>query len=881
MKKFRHLLMPILMLFMAAVVVAGAMAAPPATPSRQASPAPVPGAAAANTCDELQVIAIADQSGSMAGYTDAAGRYFPATDPNGMRFEGMRYIVDTLLDLHPVGYEASRFKVAIIDFGDQPAVRLGWTDLNALSGAEATQMKNNLAATFNPTAPLGNTVPGPAVQQASGLFSQLDTARPQVDGCPRRVIILFTDGLPYDDVAGFNWQTHMADLAGYSRAFLPDSNYSFFVVGFDENGAFYEQTLEAWGNVTGNPGRVLLARSPAEMGSYIARILNEALAETGTTATARGCAENGIVTVPPYMQLVRFTLFKIDPTLRLEIEDPAGGQITDSRPDVTVTGQTGVVETVTVNNPIPGEWNILTQLPSGTEDQCLVNFIAIAATEDIVDPQAGSAYSQYTKVPVTFQLVDSAGSALPDYGEDQYNLQMNVNLGYGGGETQIMSLSANPGQQYRGEVIPYYAGTAEVIVDATARDDNNTKYTIFPQKPIASFQVNPVGFISREGPTDGMRVGQHAELPLEFAVIDNAGQPIALDLPVTVELTLTDQNGQATPLPAPAGSGGVYSSMVTLADPGPQTLGYAASVTIPPQGNQPEQAVSLGGGQVSFDVFPVKLIRAEFGDIGGVATDPFLRSTGLQGQVKLTDHTGTPIGPATTGAPNPMRIFEVTIIDQASGEVVLQGDDLLATTGEPGVFKLVDNDLGRGNYTVEVRPATTVAEDFIWDGAVWTKEATGTMNPLFWGVVAAAAGVVALVAAGSTAQVRARQHPMTGSIQIYEKRYSQSMDGAEGVMEETERTLYTERLPNNRNKHTFRPKGAGGITKVIVTTPNDQASQSKSATLEIHRRKMPKQTVTLSPGTELNIPGTQVYVVKDRRAGGDSTAGSVDLADTF
>jgi hypothetical protein len=263
-----------------------------------------------------------------------------------------------------------------------------------------------------------------------------------------------------------------------------------------------------------------------------------------------------------------------------------------------------------------------------------------------------------------------------------------------------------------------------------------------------------------------------------------------------------------------------------------------------------------------------------------VATDPILRPTGLPLQVKLTDHTGTPIGPATTGAPNPMRIFEVTIIDQANGEVVLEGDDLLTTTGEPGVFQLVDNDLGRGNYTVEVRPATTVAEDFIWDGTEWTTEAVGRMNPLFWAVVAAAVGVVGLVAMTSTAHVRARQHPMSGSIQIYEKRFTQSPD-EEGVMDETERTLRTERLPLNKNKYTFRPN-VGGITKIVVTTPNDQASQSKSATLEIHRRKMPTQTAVLGPGGELNISGTQVYVAKDRRAGsGGSGADAAPLADSF
>lgn len=853
---------------MARATTSRALAAPP----RQTAPAT--SAAGANTCDELQVIAIADQSGSMSGYSDPnSGRYYPPTDPGGMRFDGPRYIVDTLLDLHPRGFDSSKFKAAVIDFGNVPQVRLNWVDLNPLTESEAIKMRNDLAATFGPTAQLGNTVPGTAVQQASSLFAQLDGLRPQVDGCPRRVIILFTDGLPFDDTPGFSWSAHLADLAGYARAYLPSQNYDFYVIGLDQSDAFYKQTLEAWAEVTGDPARVLLARNSGEMGSHIARILYENLAETGTTATVRGCAENGKVIVPPYMQLVRFTLFKVDPTLRLEIEDPSGRQVSDNQPGVTTSGQNGVVETVTVNNPSPGEWKILTQLPANTEDQCLVNFIAIAAVEEVVDPQGGATYSQYTKVPVVFQLVDSMGNALPDYGQDRYNLQMDVKLGYDSGEEQILSLSVNPGQQYRGEVIPYYTGSAAVVVDATAQDDNAKKYDIFPKKPVASFQVSPVSFTGRKVPADGLRVGQHTELPLEFAVVDATNQPIELDLPVSVKITLVDPDGQPASLPAPVVTKGVYSSTLLLAEPGAQKLEYSASVTIPPQGNQPEREVVLGSGQISFDVFPVHKIHAEFGEMGGVATDPFLRATGLPGQIKLVDEAGNLISPASTGVPDPMRIFDVSIIDQGSGEVVLEGADLLVPTGEPGVFQLVNNDLGRGRYTIKVQPATTLAEDFSWESTEWTSAATGRMNSLFWAVVAAAAGAIGLVGIVTGAQIRVRQHPMSGTIQIYERRYVAALDGEEGKQDMEERVLWKGRLPGNKNKQVIRPKGVKGITKIVVTTPNEATSKQKSVTLDIYRQKAVKQTATLLPGGRVDVTGTTFFIEKDQRAADDNDLG--------
>ncbi len=882
MKRFRALLVLGLVVGLLALVGV-ALALPPAAArpaAQQATPTPTP-AASASLCDELQVIFIVDQSGSMAGYTDAQGLYYPPTDPLGMRFEGLRVGFETILGVHPSFPDVS-FKAAVIDFGDAPSVRLPWTDLNPLTPGEADAQLQQLAPVFNPTGPLGNTLPGDAIEQAASLFAQQDQIRPQVDGCPRRVAILLTDGLPFDDVNGFNWQTHLADAAAYTRQFLPFPDNRLYVIGLDQNGAFFDDALDEWVNVTGSADQVKLASSTGQMGSYVAQILTDALANTGDVNLTRGCAENGEISVPPYKQQLRILLFKTtDLNLHLEVEDPNGRRLDNTQSDITITGQTSAVETLIADNPQPGVWRVLTQLPAGTEDQCLVNFIAIPAVAHVLEPAAGTHVPRFGKVPIAFQLVNEAGQALPSYGEDQYDLQMNVKLRYATGAEQIVSLSANPGQEYSGEATVYYEGPAAVRVNATALDPRNQLFTIF-DTDIASFEVDPVTFVSRDLPVAGQRIGQHTPVPISFAVLDSNNQPVELAVTVDVDLSLT-ADGQPQTVPALTQNGGVFSTTLPLDAFGPQTLVYTATVSIPAQGAQPGEVVTLGSGRVAFDVYQVSLITAQIEEpAGGIATDPLLRATGLPLVVRLVDEAGQPVTPAAAGAGNPTQVFDVTITDD-EGVVRLQGNDQFVTTGEPGVFQLKKNDLGRGNYSVVVRPATTLAENYNWAADEWSTSAVGQFNPWFLGVVAAALSAVGLLALVAAGQARLRRHPLSGAVQVYEQRWT-PIPGEEGNMEQSERTLLTVALPSNKNRHSVSPSRAGDITRLVITSPDEQTSLSKSAIVEVYRKKMKKAApISLSPNHPVNISGTQYYIVKDRRPGAEGGVGSTTavLSDEF
>jgi len=220
----------------------------------------------------------------------------------------------------------------------------------------------------------------------------------------------------------------------------------------------------------------------------------------------------------------------------------------------------------------------------------------------------------------------------------------------------------------------------------------------------------------------------------------------------------------------------------------------------------------------------------------------------------------------------------VTVSDP-EGQVLLQGTDQLVSTGQPGVFRLHENELGRGEYVVTVKPATALAENYQWRDADWGATANGRIDPLFYGVVAGSVAAAAALGALVVGQVRVRQHPLSGMVSVYEKK--PNFNAEAGDLAYIERPLTSQQLPK-RNKFNFRLGHAGNIRSIRLSSPNQQAADSRIAQAEVRLkgRKDPFRA-TLSPGTEVQIPATDIYVAKDRRPGGVTAGSTGELKDTF
>lgn len=821
------------------------------------------------TCDELQVIFIIDQSGSMFGFEDEEGDFVPPTDPTGLRFFAPEEAVDLLGSLRWQAYPDSTIRVAMIHFGDQPRTAMPWQQIDPANKAEYEQLLQDLDIYFAPLDnSLGNTLFLGPMQAAASLFSQVT---PQVDGCPTRLVVLVTDGLPADGTRGFGWESHLQEVAEYVEQFMPPPDHRIYVIGVDEADAFFTNAESAWANVTGGPDRVLRARSQAEMASLLTRIINEAAATLIGRGTVRGCVdEGGRMVVPPYLQELRVTLFKATPGLHLEIRDAGGRALTDALPGVTVQGFDEPIESVTVSNPQPGIWQVLTELPPDSADQCLVSFIGIVAREQVVMPQPGEAVVQFQEVPVAFQLVDSNGDPLPDYNNPDYDLQMDVELVYVNGEEQILTLGANPGQEYRGTVVPEHTGNVSLQVNAISRDDDNVEHAIF-NKFVVDFEVRPVRFVMLEGPDAGSPIGQYTEVPLAFAMVVTGQQPVELALPTVVSATILHEgSGEQTSL-ALLRDSGTYQAAFRPDEAGAYRLVYEAAV------NTSQGTKLIERNQIGFDVFPVELMSAEFvPPFENVATDPLRRPTGIDLRIQLVDETGQVTSPSAIGVRNPDEVFTVTVRDEGD-EVLLQGTDVLLRTGQPGVYRLRENELEAGQYTVFVEPATALAKGYDWEDVSWTVEVTGLVNPLFYSLLAITLLLVTAVVLGVISQIKVRQHPLSGVVQIYEEQADLSdLEGA------TKKTLFSANLPR-RNRVTYKPNirqgGCQNITSLKVTCPNEQAATDRTATVEVYYKGKKPSKVVLSSGSPVTI-GPGCYIVKDPQAGAQFD-GEVTLKDEF
>lgn len=835
-----------------------------ASPGRGTPPAQTTG----GTCDELQVIFVVDQSGSMS--QELKGGRQPS-DPDGLRFFGPAKAVEVLSSLRYHWYQASRVRTALVHFGDKPRTQMPWTDLDATTSAEHEALKRDLSPFFDPVPSLGNTNVLAAFQTASSLFNQ---APPQRGNCPIRAVIVLTDGLPALAVDDFDWVEHMEELGKYVDQYMSPPQHSIYVIGIDRENTYWPAVEPYWVRVAGDPGKVRRALDEADMGHEVYAIVEELAGslktgDRGGKATME-CVEGGKkLPVPPFTQQVQMTLIKPYADLHLEVLDERGQPLEPSRSDVSVTveGYDEPVETLTVRNPQPGLWDVLTQLPYTDTSRCQIRLLRFDAVGELVSPDDTETPLQYKRLPVLFRVTDTDGNPLPDYRDARYALQVEVNLVGPSAQDQVIILNANPDQEYHGETIPLEPGANELRVEGESRNPDGTPFPVFEQS-IATIQVRSVRLAITEHPTEV--VEQYVEVPLSFAIVDGGQQPIKLDLPTALSATVTYE-GETVSLVLSAGPDHVYSTSYQPQKAGRYEVRYEASVATP-RGD-----VSLGSEAFAFEVFPVKRIGAKIlapqGDsllarVGlhklaeghYVATDPILRPTGLVLHVQMIDEDGNDISPGHVGAANPMSVFRVEMLNEKYEDV--SSDLKVTNTGKPGLFQIESSSLGRGQYEVQVMPDTELGRGYTWAEESWSKTVHGEIDPLFYALIV---GALILVASGTSAAVafaRARRHPLSGYIEVF-----QEVPDAQGSYR---KTVLKRQLPR-WNRIVIRvPRSApaigGVVRRFIVSCPTEEDSKAGRARVEARFRSGPNPVAILDPAAPATPLGSGFSIEKGPRS---------------
>ncbi len=803
------------------------------------------------SCTELQVVFIVDQSGSMSETIEGV----PPSDPDGLRFYGPAEAVKTLSALRYQTYVTDTMRVAMVYYGDKPRLAMPWTVLTATTQSEYQKLQQGLAPYFAPTKSEGNTNILSAFQSASSLFDQ---APPQADGCPTRAVIVITDGQPSLPVRGFSWQAHMEELARYVQQYMPPPGHRIYVIGIDQQNAYWKDVKPYWDQVAGDPAKVVKADNEAHMGSLVIGIVEE-VARTLQPSTGRPDYEIQCVadkvSVPPFVQQVKLTLVKPSRDLHLNVLDGAGQALTPARSDVTVVveGYDEPIESMTVTKPHPGIWTIQTKLPADAQNRCQIRMLSFSAALKLVPPDANNTPIQFKRLPVSFKIVDSSGQALPEYTDPQYALKVEMSMAGPSGNSLPVTVNAKPGYEYLGEAIPLEAGLNSLHARAFSHNPDGSDYIVVDQ-PIASFQVTPVHLVMTQGPSNvGNAALQYDDLPLEFAIVADQ-EPVQLDLAPVISATISEAKDAPISLTVTATPTGTYQATFRLQKAGTHLLTYHATV------NTPAGNVSLGEGQVTFSVAPVRQVTAKIvapGKEHYVATDMLLRPTGLPLEVQLLDDKGQEIGPGEVGAANPMAVFGVKVLD-AKHSAVGTGLRLL-NTGKPGLFRLEDNTLGPGRYEVIVEPATTLARDVVWAEKSWTASFYGDIDLRFFALLGAALVVVASIVILVLAILATHRHPLSGYVEVYQEIPDQA--GSYQV------SLLKQQLPK-RNRVVMAGSGRENdpIRRIKLTCDSDEDSKEGLARAQIELKDGNALSAVLGPSLPAASLGLGFYIEKGPRS---------------
>lgn len=794
-------------------------------------------------CDELQVVFVVDQSLSMSAKVQGA----PASDPEGLRFYGPKYAVETLSAMHYNVYMTDTIQVAVVYFGDTPSVQLPWTSLEAVNDVEHEKAMAQLAPSFEPVKNRGNTNVLKPFQTASSLFNQI---KAQANGCPARGVIVITDGRPSLLDKNFIWTEHMEELIQYAQQYMPTPDHQIYVIGIDKADNYWNDVKPYWDRVTGSPERVVKAQNQQHMASLIVDIIDKMTKSLGTEGPNIECVPGRDFPVPPFLQEIRLTLIKPSPDLHLDVVDESAKKLESSRTDVSVTvkGFDEPIETLIVSTPRPGIWQVQTLLPPDAENRCLIRKISFKAVGELVspDPKASNPPIQFKRMPVVFRVVETGGGSLPNYADPKYELDLAASLVGPSQISQSLALSRGAGYEYSGEAIPLEAGENAIHLSAKSHNPDGSEYKVF-EEATTSFQVTPIRLVMTEGPTGVVK--QYSEVPLTFATVVTEQQPILLDLPTTFTATLTYQE-VVTPVAMSAAQDGTYQGLLHPVHEGKYTLDYQATV------DTPDGRVLLSKEQLTFDVFPTTMVKAEIVkpfDERFTATDVILQPTGLVVEVQIVDENGKEVGPGEVGAANPMAVFDIKVLDKDHND--LSDKFSLTNTGKPGLFRLEGAELGAGQYEVTVLPATTLGSDYVWADKSWSRTFQGEINRLFFALLAAAAGAIGLLIMFARGEIKARRHPLSGYIEVFREIPQQVFDGETLDAENAtyRKTIVKTQLPRDRNKKVIRVGGGGGaagagaLKRIIVTCPSEADSKAGIAHARVEYKSGGESNATLSP----------------------------------
>lgn len=799
----------------------------------------------------VDFVFIIDQSGSMGGDEEDN---VAANDPLGLRFYGTQYAADWLGSDRLRIHNDATYRMAVVHFGSRIELQYfpsaggsgHWQTIAPESPENWVPLQAELRRELAPDAfdgHLNYTLPLLAFEDAKALFDELGP-----DPTRRRVIIVLTDGLPWESANSsttFSRQ-HFAELEDFVSANFPSSEYHIYTVAMnDGSGNHWGIGEEYWQRITNNNAE--LVRTNDDVGVLFRRILLETTSDLPTDVSYTDIEiEPGTVIIPPYLESVEFAFFLADPTdaPQLAINGAAVDPATSST--VTVDGAGTPIQIMRVSDPEPGRWYVDVSPPDTN-----VNIVMrqIRATGDLLQPTGRQ--SQYQPLQIQYRMTDSRGNPLREYSDLRYDLEITAEVRSGSDSWQI-NLFKQSDNSYLADFTPVNTGHHEIYVHAESEDVEGNPIVVYDGSISTGFTVDPVYFVSTDLPAGGR---QYEPFTISYELQDGRGQPVSDEMNLNAWVTVESSNGRDE-IPLERQADGSYTAIYNPQASGEHVVYVQAEVTT----EDGQQHTLVDEESSRFELLPTRLLSLRL--VGMESLEqwdteffPWVRRP-LTMTVEIVDENGNRVDLNEAFVSSPAGALQVDVRDK-DGEPLT--DVLALRPFGRGTYESETTALGLGNYSITVTAIAELNEGFGYR----QKEATLNVErvrhpqhfPTFLGIVAIIIGVIVLVILWKQRMQRLRVHPAVGNLQIVNlhgsRRFRQSLDSFQ------------------RNRITFTAKELAEtvhVTKVKVYCPDETAHKNKSIIVDVYLNDEKQPSIsqkTLNPGGEVKLGIYQLWLIKD------------------
>jgi len=557
-------------------------------------------ASAADTPPGIDLILLIDQSNSMSGTAPSTLR----TDPETRRVYTARYLIDYVaFDNNFVNPQRTN-RVAVIGFGSPERTHI-MVNLTPLKN----QSDIDLAKSRVISEALGATNFISAFKLVREIFPP-STDSEISDGQRQRVIVLITDGGPFDD-RQLSLSEYLKEIAAYYAGQLGGERFPTFLIGIDDQDAYWPLVEQQWKSMLG-ADNVLRVRKIEEVNKEVVAKLCPFLNERGASTTACRLQDLGAHFIQPYAKSLQFSFFKYDKDAKLSLYRP-DGTLVPPRPggDVSDYQTTGPNEMYVMENPKAGCW-LSERVGTGKVDvftQVVFNNMRLTEPNDahpvilpltlemeLRDP-SGTLIDEDPSYPIVFDTQLVAAGA---------NVSKTITIqktGAGRYATANPILLTNPiAHIFTISGTTVLKNVSNLPVECRQRlfeqaqaagNTSDVRFPIFAQKFEIPVYTPSLHLVTPTAPH--LAYSPLNELAFEF--LDKDNKPLALPntLPWTVSLKLKSPNGQDIQLPAPVLENNAYRVKTPIFLPDAGT--YTATLTLyNPSGAQ------VFSSQVNFEV---------------------------------------------------------------------------------------------------------------------------------------------------------------------------------------------------------------------------------------------------------------------------------------